>query len=239
MLSSDMDLHGQALLDYLQGETETYVLLHRDDGFTYQPIPAKSWFYQEGFPEFDQVALARCDGRVLDLGAAAGSHALVLQAKGVDVIAVDLSPKAVAVMKARGVKKARIGDVYDTYNSRFDTVLILCNIGIVQSLAGLDRFLHHLPSLLAPHGQLLADSIDPSNPTDEMYQRYIKQKAAKGHYFGERTLRFEYKGQMSEWFEWIHIDPETLEKHAKQAGLGFDIVVRDNRRYLCSIRRLA
>jgi SAM-dependent methyltransferase len=237
MLTPDMDVHGQALLDYLYGETESQVLLHRDDGFTYPPIPAKDWFYQEGLPEFDQIALARCDGRVLDLGAAAGSHSLVLQEKGLSVTAVDLSPKAVKVMELRGVKEARLGDIYDTYDARFDTVLVLCNIGIVRNLEGLDRFLRHLFSILEPHGQLLTDSIDPSNPTDELYQRYIEQKESKGCYFGERTLRFEYKGQMSKWFEWVHIDPETMERHVKQAGLSFDIVVRDNRRYLCSIKR--
>ncbi len=237
MLSPEMDLHGQALLDYLHGERETYVLLHRDDGFTYPPIPARQWFYPEGLPEFDQAALARCVGKVLDLGAAAGSHTLALQAKGVNVTAVDLSPKAVEVMKARGVKEARIGDIYDTYDTRYDTILVLCNIGIVKNLEGLDRFFHHLSSLLEPHGQLLTDSIDPSNPTDKLYQQYIEQKTAQGRYFGERTLRFEYKEQMSGWFEWVHIDPETMEMNVKQAGLSFDIVARDNRRYLCSIKR--
>lgn len=32
-----MDVHGQALLDYFNGETDKSVLLHRNDGFTYPP----------------------------------------------------------------------------------------------------------------------------------------------------------------------------------------------------------
>ena len=99
-----MELHGQAMLDYLNGEEDAYCILRRDDGVAYPPIYARQFFYPDGLPELDQIAVERCVGRVLDIGAGAGSHSLV----------------------------------------------------------------------------------------------------------GERTLRFEYKGQTSDWFEWMHIDPETL-----------------------------
>jgi SAM-dependent methyltransferase len=234
---SVMDAHGQALLDYLNGDAEAYVLLHRDDGFTYPPIAARDWFYEQGFPQLDQMALDCCSGRVLDLGAAAGSHTLALQASGMDVTAVDVSPKAVEVMNKRGVKTAFIGDIYDTYDTRFNTVLVLTNIGIVKNLEGLDRFLCHLSSLLFEGGQLITDSIDPRSPTDEFYKRYTLQKTAQGRYFGERTLRFEYKGRQSEWFEWMHIDPEKLGQHVRRAGLGFEIIPSESRRYLALIKR--
>lgn len=237
MAAIEMDLHGQALLDYLHGDIESVILLHRDDGFTYDPIPAKHWFYEAGLPELDQHALARCVGRVLDVGAAAGSHALVLQAQGFDVVAVDRSPKAVEAMQRREVRQARIGDLFDTYATRFDTILVIGNIGIVGDLAGLDRFFQHLDSVLTEDGQVITDSIDPRNPTDERYQVYTAHKQAQGRYVGERTLRFEYKEQLSGWFEWMHIDPETLEQHARKAGLRVEHVANDGRRYLVVIKR--
>ena len=83
----------------------------------------------------------------------------------------------------------------------FDTIFVILNIGIVQNLDGLTRFLKHLDRLMSDGGQLIADSIDPRNSTDESYRKYTQDKIAKGRYLRERTLRFEYKDQASDWFE--------------------------------------
>lgn len=238
MSSSPMDVHGQCLLDYLNGEKEAFYLLHRDDGFVYPPIYARQFFYEDEFPEIDKIALDNCCGRVLDIGAGAGSHSLFLQKKGSQVAAIDNAPKAVEVMKKRCLRNARIGGLFDKYNKPFHTVLLLLGIGIVENLQGLDRFLNYLPSILTQHGQLLTDSFDIRNPEDEKLRQYQKRKIAQGKYFGERTLRFEYKGKMSGWFEWMHIDPETLKSHAEKAGLSFDLIATgENGRYLSIIRR--
>ena len=44
-------------------------------------------------------------GKVLDVGAGSGCHSLVLQEKGIDVTAIDISPLSVETTKERGVKK--------------------------------------------------------------------------------------------------------------------------------------
>lgn len=151
--------------------------------------------------------------------------------------AVDISPKAVEVMRKRGVRNARVGELYDEYKSQFDTVLVLLNIGIVGTLEGLDRFLSYLPSLLADKGQLITDSFDPRRIDDAKTQEYQRRKTAQGKYFGERTVRIEYKGQFGEWFEWMHIDPDTLKNHLKKLNLAFEIVKEVENRYLYRIRR--
>ena len=151
---------------------------------------------------------------------------------------IDNSPKAVEVIKRRGLENARVGGLFDEYARRFDTVLLLRGIGIVENLQGLDRFLNYLPSILTKDGQLLTDSFDIRNPDDEKLRQYQKRKIAQGKYFGEKTLRFEYKGEMSEWFEWMHIDPETLKNHVNKSDLSFDLIATgDNGRYLSIIRR--
>ena len=71
-----MELHGQAMLDYLNGEEDAYCILRRDDGIAYPPIYARQFFYPDGLPELDKIAVERCAGRVLDIGAGAGSHSL-------------------------------------------------------------------------------------------------------------------------------------------------------------------
>lgn len=99
-----MDLHGRAMLDYLNGRHDAAVIMHRDDGFAYPPIIAARWFYESGFPIVDSKALALCRGTVLNIGAASGTHSLFLENKGLDVISLDASPSVIEVMKRRDVR---------------------------------------------------------------------------------------------------------------------------------------
>src|SRR3989442_801480 len=204
-----MELHGQAMLDYLNGEEDAYCILRRDDGIAYPPIYARQFSYPDGLPELDKIAVERCAGRVLDIGAGAGSHSLAIQDRGLKVTSIDISAKAVRVMSERGCRDARVGDVFDSYSEPFDTILVILNIGIAQNLVGLARFLRQLETLMTTGGQLITDSIDPRNSEDENYRKYTQAKIAKGCYLGDRTLRFEYKAQVSGWVEWMAIDPET------------------------------
>jgi hypothetical protein len=86
-------------------------------------------------------------------------------------------------------------------------------------------------------GQLITDSIDPRNSADESYRKYTQEKIAKGCYLGERTLRFEYKDQISDWFEWMHVDPETLKSYVDEAGYSMEHLGNDGKRYLTAIAK--
>jgi 2-polyprenyl-3-methyl-5-hydroxy-6-metoxy-1,4-benzoquinol methylase len=55
-------------------------------------------------PEIEQTALQRASGKVLDVGAGAGIHALYLQDLGMDVHCIDISEGAVDYLKANGLK---------------------------------------------------------------------------------------------------------------------------------------
>lgn len=233
----EMELHGQAMVDYMNGDKEAFCFLRRDDGIAYPPIYAGQFFYPKGLAGLDKLAVESCRGRVLDIGAGAGSHSLAIQERGLLVTSVDISAKAVQVMKERGCRDAWVSDVFDTYARKFDTVFVILNIGIVRNLDGLKRFLKHLDLIMADGGQLITHSIDPRNSEDELYRKYTADKVAKGCYLGERTLRFEYQDQTSDWFEWMHIDPETLYQHVTQAGFVIKQVGSDGKRYLVSITR--
>lgn len=228
-----MELHGQALLDYFQGDRDATVLLHRDDGYTYPPLPARHWFYEESLPELDRMAIALCRGLTLDVGASSGSHSLALQELGLEVISLEPSSGAVEVMRQRGVHRPVQGSVLEPVGISVDTVLLLNNIGIVQNLEGLSGFFEHLKTVLSPGGRLLTDSVDPRNDDDAAYVAYRRAKVASGRYEGERTLRFVYKGQLSAWFEWMHVAFEPLAEHAARAGFACEQLAQDGRRFLC------
>jgi cyclopropane fatty-acyl-phospholipid synthase-like methyltransferase len=232
-----MELHGQALLDYINGDEGAHYILRRDDGIAYPPIYAKQFFYPEGLPELDRIAVQHCVGKALDLGAGAGSHSLAIQERGLGVTSVDISARAVEVMSRRGCKNARVGDIFDSYSEPFDTVFVILNIGIVRNLDGLAKFLKHLDTLMSDNGRLITDSIDPRNSEDESYRKYTQAKIAEGRYLGERTLRIEYKNQIGDWFEWMHIDPETLGQYVHKAGYSMERLGNDGKRYLVSITR--
>lgn len=150
---------------------------------------------------------------------------------------VDVSHKAVQVMAQRGFPTPIVGDVFDVYPDPFDTVFVILNIGIVRNLDGLDRILKNLDSLLVYGGQLITDSVDPRNPSDKAYRKYQKDEIANGYYLGGRTLGFEYQGKISDWFEWVHIDPETLAEHGALAGWNMQTLGTDGNRFLVRITR--
>ncbi|MEQ1693171.1 MAG: class I SAM-dependent methyltransferase, partial [Gemmatimonas sp.] len=56
--------------------------------------------------DIERAVLSRVRGRVLDIGAGAGRASLLLQDGGLEVLAIDVSPGAVAVMQERGVRHA-------------------------------------------------------------------------------------------------------------------------------------
>jgi len=216
---------GRALRAFASGDEEG-VLRVVADGVDADALPARYFFRtRDGLPEAETAALSLCRGRVLDVGAGAGAHALELQRRGITVTALDLSPEAVAIMKERGVRDPRRGDVFEFTDGRFDTVLMLMNgIGIVKTLRGLDRFLTHARTLLAPGVQLLADSSDLRRIEDEAVQRDLRRREERGRYFGQVRFRMIYKDTAGESFDWLFLDPERFAEHAAHGRWRFQVV---------------
>jgi SAM-dependent methyltransferase len=201
--------HGLALRDFLAGDLDAEVIVRAEDGEE-ERTPARVFVRGPAdFSALDEAALDLCRGRVLDVGAGAGCHSLVLQARGISVTALDVSPEAVDVMRRRGVRDVRCGDVFAFAGERFDTVLILMNgIGLVGTLVGLDRFLRGVSRLVSPGGQILLDSFDPG-----------PQTPGRSHgYAGEMRFQLEYRGVRGAYYHFVFLDFETLRRRAAPAG---------------------
>lgn len=183
-------------------------------------------------PPLEQIALLECRGRILDIGAGAGSHALELQRRRKDVTALDISPLAVKVMKDRGVEQAIAGDIFSYAEGRYDTLLLLMNgIGLVGDTSGLRRFLHHAADLLNPGGQLLFDSSDVA-------YLYEDSPMPEEHYYGEIVCRYGYKRLKTEPFLWLYIDLRTLREIAESEGWQSDLLFEDDHdQYLIRLAR--
>lgn len=206
-----MDIFGKALTDlYNTGEADI-LWLHNSYG---QPeeMPIEFFFRDdEDMPVLEMQALHACSGKILDIGAGVGSHALLLQAFNMDVTAIDISEAAVSIMKDRGVKHALVQDVF-TYKEKYDTLLMLMNgIGLTGSLAGFKSFLEYIKTLLNPGGQVIFDSSD-------IAYLYEGGHRPENQYYGEVSYQYEYKGEKGNWFNWIYIDEKTIMDVAKETG---------------------
>lgn len=210
------DLHGAALLDCYRGDRAATLVCHQDGAR--DDVPAAFWLRDE--PDLlETMALNLCRGRVLDLGAGAGLHALELQRRGLEVTAIDISPACVAIMKDRGVCDARTADLFSFAGGPFDTIVSLCNgLDKVGRLRDLPAFFDRMRTLLAPGGMLLADSFDVRVGASPERLANMAVKALEGRYFGESDLRFEYRERVTDLFSVLHVDFDTLTAAAEKAG---------------------
>ncbi|WP_421945978.1 class I SAM-dependent methyltransferase [Pedobacter sp.] len=216
-----MDVFGKALTDfYKTGEADTLWLHNSYDEPEEMPV---DFFFRddEDMPVLELQALQMCTGKVLDIGAGVGSHALVLQAFNVDVTAIDISEAAVKIMNDRGVKKALHHDIFN-YTEKFDTILMLMNgIGLTRTLPGFKDFLIKLKSLINPDGQVLFD-------TSDIAYLYEDLPKPQNQYYGEVSYQYEYKGEKGNWFNWLYIDQQTIAEISKETGWVSEIVFDDD-----------
>ena len=169
-------------------------------------------------PELEKIALENCKGRVLDVGAGAGSHALWLQQNGFMVTALEISEKATLVMKQRGIKEVVNQDFWHyAPQEKFDTILLLMNgIGLAGTLEQLPAFFEKLKSWLAPSGQILLESSDILYMYEEE-DGSISLDLNAG-YYGEIEYQMAFENLKGEPFPWLFIDYLLLEEYADASG---------------------
>lgn len=223
-LSPNNDPMGAAIRDY-QNNGKASRLRVLSSMFDEDEMPVAHLFRTfNQMPRLEQKALSMAKGRVLDIGAGAGCHALVLQERGLEVKAIDISPLSCEVMKERGVKNAECVNLFNPQlQGKYDTLLLLMNgTGIAGKLNRLPMLLNRLKELLAEGGQILIDSSD---------LKYIYENEdgsmdidLNAPYYGEVDYQMQYKNVKGEPFDWLYTDPMLLASISKQCGLNCEIV---------------
>ena len=223
-LSPNNDPMGAAIRDY-QNNGKASRLRVLSSMFDEDEMPVAHLFRTfNQMPRLEQKALSMAKGRVLDIGAGAGCHALALQERGLEVKAIDISPLSCEVMKERGVKDAECVNLFNPQlQGKYDTLLLLMNgTGIAGKLNRLPMLLNRLKELLAEGGQILIDSSD---------LKYIYENEdgsmdidLNAPYYGEVDYQMQYKNVKGEPFDWLYTDPMLLASISKQCGLNCEIV---------------
>jgi len=186
-----------------------------------EPFPVEFFFRSgDAFMPFERYALELCRGSVLDLGAGVGPHALALQDRGFDVLAVETCRDLVAIQKERGVRRSVCADFRYWSRGGFDTVLMLMNgLGPLGTLDGLSRYLQRAPQFLAPGGQLLVDSAEALPEPGAVSLTW----PPAGGYPGQAWIEISYGEAVGRPFRELYLDLATLRRAAAVAGWRLEI----------------
>lgn len=223
-IDSIHDPMGAAIRDYhLRGKAARLRVM--SSMFDEDEMPVDHLFRTfDEMPHLEQKALNMAYGKVLDIGAGAGCHALALQERGMDVKAIDISPLSCEVMKERGIKDVECVNFFcKQLQGKYDTLLLLMNgTGIAGKLSQLPALLNRLKELLSEEGQILIDSSD---------LKYIYENEdgsmdidLNAPYYGEVDYQMQYRDIKGEPFDWLYTDPMLLASVSKQCGLQCQII---------------
>jgi SAM-dependent methyltransferase len=223
------DAFGQMLLDGADAE-----IVERDDGY----VSASMLSYFAPFPRWATVerrALRFARGRVLDVGVGAGRVALELQARGREVVAIDVSPGAVQVARDRGVGDVRLvafEDV-DAALGRFDSMVMYGNnFGLFASPTKARRLLRRLRPFV---DRIVAASNDPYGTDDPAHVAYQERNLARGRMAGQLRLRVRYRDLVGQWFEYLIVSPEEMSEIVQGTGWHIRRFVRDDGAYYVAV----
>lgn len=237
LLQTKNDPMGKAIADFHANGKATKLRVFSSQ-FDEDEIPVDQLFRSlKDMPALEQVAIRLAKGKILDVGAGSGCHALALQAEKKSVCAIDISPLSVETMKARGVKDAQQVDLFDeNFTEKFDTILMLMNgSGIIGRLSNMEMFFNRMRQLLNPDGVVLMDSSDLRYLFEDEDGSFMVDLMAS--YYGEIDFQMQYKNIKGESFDWLYVDFTTLSLYAEQNGFEAEIVKQGSHYdYLASLR---
>ena len=222
---------GRALRDFHDGKTDALITVE-SDLWAREETPVEEFYRPEGaaLPEIERRSLSLCRGRVLDLGAGAGRHALDLQRLGLEVTAVDISEDAAQVMIERGVRDVRHGNLEVVKGEQYETILLLMHgIGLVGNLEGLADFFSRSREYLSGRGRILCDSADLALVLPKLIEESGNQFEPGDSYFGEVEFCLSYGPIEGQPYPWLFVDPRTLQRFAARAGFRCTIDSRGTR----------
>jgi len=215
------DAFGMALRDAADG-LAAWEIVERSDGYIAPGAGPELYLADhDEWPQQEKWAMTHVHGRVLDLGCAGGRHALYLQERGHEVVAIDSSLLAVDVAQELGVTDARVGDIHDLPDGlgQFDSILLLGNNGgFLSNRETAPILMSRLAGLAGPGAALLIQSLDPGEYPRVLDTAWQRANVAAGNYPGQLRIRIRYEQAASEWFDCLFLGPNDLDALARSTG---------------------
>lgn len=234
MKSEEKDLLGSACELFYRDKRDMPIQVAINGKADENLMPSYFFRSSKELNALERLAIANCKGKVLDIGAGAGCHALILQERNIEVKALEKSALLCKIMKDRGVRQVVNADLLDYAEGGFDTILLMMNgFGLAGSDDRLAGFIGHLAGLLNRGGSIIGDSTDIayffSQPDNS-----IALDLNKG-YFGNVHFSLSWN-KWQQTFPWLFADEWLLEETCEKLGLKFQVLRRGaGNQFLCSI----
>ena len=226
---------GKAIIDFSETGKSIDIIV-KSDICDDDIIPSEYLFRSfEEMPEIEQVALKKCSGKILDVGAAAGIHAKYLIENKLSVDCIDISPLSISYLKSIGLSAENI-NFFDYQAKTYDTILMLMNgIGIAGQLSNLERTLQKAYSLLNSDGRLICDSSDIKYLyQDDNGAMWVDLST---EYYGNFKFQMIYDEHTSDWFDWLYVDFDKLKTAAEKIGFSVNKIFDENDHYLVELKK--
>ncbi len=219
------DAYGQELFNYYINN-EGAEIVERDDGFIAVSTNLSAYFAPyDQWPVHQQEAMNFAHGRVLDIGAGAGRHTLFLQSQGLEVTAVDNSPKAVELCRLRGVDDARLLPItkISRHIEPFDTIIMMGNnFGLFGNYKRAKRLLRRFYNLTFPRGTLIAETNDPYQTEIPDHLEYHEINRQRGRMPGQLRLRVRHRKFKTPWMDYLMVSKDEMKEIVNDTGWRID-----------------
>jgi SAM-dependent methyltransferase len=215
-----MDVFGEALLAYLQGDRSPFYLRDQS-GRSFETDLSRNFRTVARLSRLERKLISLAYGDILDVGCGTGNY-LPLLARHGRVLGIDISPNVIEVARRRGCKTCKVADVFTFRTAkRFDTITFLGNgLGIACTVSGTKRLLRKLSSLLTVGGQVLAIGRRVT------HRRFVAVQ-----------LRPVWQERVGPRFDWIHISRDLLSDLCKRSALCLSVVQGNQYYYLFRITK--
>ena len=215
------DAYGYEIYDYYVNQ-DGVEIIERDDGFISSTTGIDAYFAPyEQWPNHQKEALKYVHGRVLDIGCGAGRHTLYLQERGLEVTAVDNSPKAIEVCRLRGVKDARILPItkISRHIEPFDSIIMMGNnFGLFANPQRAKRLLRRFHNLTFPGGTLITETSDPYQTEHPDHLAYHEFNRQRGRMSGQIRLRVRHRTYKSPWIDYLMVSKNEMKAIVAETG---------------------
>ena len=219
MLIDILDVHGHMFSDYHNGGEDIEVV-EREDGLidtsseTNGLGPRDYFAVYEDWAEHQKLAMTHVTGRVLDVGCAAGRHALYLQEQGHNVLGIDNSALAIETCQRRGLKNTRVMPIarLSSETGIFDTILMMGrNFGFVGSSTRTQSLLSRFAAMTSDTAKIIVETLDPYQTADPCHLAYHQFNQDHGRMGGQLRLRVHYRQYTTPWFDYLFVSKAEIE----------------------------
>jgi len=216
------DVFGRALLDWAKGGTIPEIV-EREDGFTQSGAgPDVYLSAPKDWPLAERQSLRQMRGRVLDVGCGAGRVALALQGRGVDVVGLDWSVRAVEAARLCGVINLQRGSIdhLGRIIGQFDSIVLFGNnFGLFGTPERAHDLLGEWARKAKPGTRIFLESTSAYFGGAPGFDRlYYRRNLEHGRPPGGVRLRYRYEELTGEWFTWLFVSQKEMRAILRGTG---------------------